>query len=158
MPKTTKKTNKYAIDSDFVRDLERDITAFIKGGVDQPGTDERFNELALRLFEYQYNENTPYRKYCQKRGVAPGDIRSWTEILAVPTDAFKEVDLCTFPPEQAVRILESSGTRDQTRRSKVHMDEMGVRLLDLSYLESRRVLLPLRGEEPPCLAARTPYG
>lgn len=136
MPKTTKKTNKYAIDSGFVRDLERDITAFIKGGVDQPGTDERFNELALRLFEYQYNENTPYRKYCQKRGVAPGDIRSWTEILAVPTDAFKEVDLCTFPPEQAVRILESSGTRDQTRRSKVHMDEMGVRLLDLSYLES----------------------
>ncbi len=133
MPKTTKITNKYATDSEFVRNLERDITAFIKAGAEQPGTEEKFNELALLLFEYQYNMNPPYQKYCAKRGVAPGQISSWGEIPAVAADAFKEVDLCTFPSEQAVRILESSGTGDQPRRSRLHLDEMGVRLLDLSY-------------------------
>jgi hypothetical protein len=138
MPKTVKATkqDKYGVDSHFVRDLERDITAYIRAGTDQPGTEERFNELALRLFEYQYSMNIPYQKYCQKRAVAPGDIDSWTKIPAVPTDAFKEVTLCTFPPDEAVRVVESSGTRDQSRRSKVHLNETGVRLLDLSYKRS----------------------
>jgi hypothetical protein len=138
MPKVTKtkKLDKYAPDSDFVRNLEQDITAYIKAGADQPGTEEKFNELALRLFEYQYNMNMPYQRYCQKRNVAPGDIDSWTEIPVVPTDAFKEVTLCTFPPDEAVRVIESSGTKNQNRRSRVHLDEMGVRLIDLSYTGS----------------------
>lgn len=133
MPKTTKNTNKYAIDSEFVRNLEQDITAFIKGGVDQPGTDEKFNELALLLFEYHYNANLPYQKYCQKRGVAPGDIRFWTEIPAVTTSAFKEVDLRTFPPEDTVQLFTSSGTGNPEKRSKVYLNEMGLKLADFSY-------------------------
>lgn len=131
-----KKPDKYAPDSDFVRNLEHDIVAFIEAGVEQPDTDKRFNELALRLFEYQYNMNPPYQKYCDKRGMTPGDISSWEKIPAVPTDAFKEVDLCTFPSDDTVKIIESSGTKDQTRRSKVHMNDMGVRLVDLSYKSS----------------------
>jgi len=131
MPKTTKNTNKYATDSEFVRNLERDITAFIKVGPDQADTDTKFNEMALRLFNYQYNANAPYQKYCAKRGIKPGDIESWKEIPAVPTTAFKEVPLCCFPSEQAVKLLTSSGTTDQTKRSRLYYDEMGLRCLDL---------------------------
>lgn len=132
MPKTTKKTKRYAADSDFVRNLEQDITAFIKAGRDQAGTEERFNELALRLFECHFNTIPVYQKYCKKRGGSPSDIKSWEDIPAVPATAFKEIPLCTFPPEQAVKVFTSSGTTDQTKRSTMYFDEAGLRLLELS--------------------------
>lgn len=128
--------DKYGPQSEFVQSLAKDIASFIEAGAVQPGSEARFNELALRLFEYHYNANPPYHKYCLKLGVEPGDIDSWREIPAVSTDAFKEVDLCTFPSEKALRVIESSGTKNQTRRSKVHLDNTGVKLLDLSYKRS----------------------
>ena len=133
MPKTT---NKYATDSDFVRNLEQDITAFIKAGTEQTDTEDKFNELALRLFEYQYNANAPYQKYCAKRGIKPGDIESWEEIPAVPMSAFKEIPLCTFPPEEATGIFRSSGTTNPEKRSKIYLNDTGLKLLDTSYMYS----------------------
>ncbi|TKJ43709.1 hypothetical protein CEE36_03210 [candidate division TA06 bacterium B3_TA06] len=132
MPKTTKKTNKYATDSEFVRDLEHDITAFIKAGAEQSDVDEKYNELALRLFEYQYNMNIPYQKYCDKYGKKPGTIDSWEEIPVVTTSAFKEVTFRTFPEEETVMLMTSSGTDDPEKRSKVYLNKMGLELFDLS--------------------------
>ena len=132
----TKKLDKYAPDSDFVRNLERDISAFIKAGTEQSDTDDKYNELALRLFEYQYNANEPYQKYCNKRGVKPGQVDSWKEIPAVATNAFKEISLCTFPPDQAVKVFLSSGTTDPEKRSKVYLNQTGLDMLDLSMEQS----------------------
>ncbi|MBN2379902.1 hypothetical protein JXM67_08895 [candidate division WOR-3 bacterium] len=127
-----KVSTKYASDSGYVHDLERDITAFIKAGTDQPGTEEKYNELALRLFEYQYNANEPYQKYCIKRDIKPGKIDTWEEIPAVTTSAFKEVTFRTFPEEDTVMLFTSSGTNNPEKRSKVYLNEMGLKLFDLS--------------------------
>lgn len=128
--------DKYTINTEFISNLDRDIFSFIEGGIDQPGTDDRFNELALRLFAYQFSVNIPYQKYCEKRGIVPGEIDSWEQIPAVPTEAFKVVAFTTFPPEQAVKVFMTSGTSDQKRRGKTYLDEGGLKFWDLSYQRS----------------------
>lgn len=48
-----------------------------------------FDSLALRVFEYQFQHNTPYQHYCLSLGRRPGNVHIWQDIPAVPTDAFK---------------------------------------------------------------------
>lgn len=123
---------KYKSDSVFVKSLATDIESFIKAGPEQVGVDEKYNELSLRLFEYQYNANEPYQKYCIKKGIKPGTVDSWEEVPVVTTSAFKEVTFRTFPEEETVMLFTSSGTGNPEKRSKVYMNEMGLKLFDLS--------------------------
>lgn len=125
-------TDKYGPNSEFVQSLGKDIEAFIKSQPEQIEGEKKYNELALRLFEYQYNANPIYQKYCNKCGIKPGTIDSWERIPAVPTSAFKEVEFRTFPAEDTVQFLTSSGTGDPNKRSKVFLNELGLRLADLS--------------------------
>jgi hypothetical protein len=70
--------------------------------------DETFNDLALRLFDYQLRYNERYARYCAAVGVtAPG---SWEEIPAVPAGAFKEAALTTGSVATAALVFETSGT------------------------------------------------
>lgn len=66
-----------------------------------------FNQLALDVFAFQYAQNAPYRRFCEGRGIAPDAIASWQQIPAVPTSAFKLVDLCCAPP---AHVFVTSGT------------------------------------------------
>ena len=59
--------------------------------------DARFAELALALFAFQFERCAPYRRFCEARGRAPANVRRWQEIPAVPTGAFKELALTSFP-------------------------------------------------------------
>ncbi len=140
-------SDKYSNDSEFVIDLRKGIWDFIEGGAVQPGTDDKFNDLALRLFEYQFSKNIPYQKFCVKRGVTPDKIDSWERIPAVPVNAFKEVALCTFAPEDADKVFLSSGTTDPAKRSKVYVDKEGLRFLDLSYIRSVEAYVFPRSEK-----------
>ncbi len=80
--------------------------------------DDRFESLALRVFEYQFRQNLPYRKFCLKRGKTPDTIQSYREIPAVPTGAFKEMDLSCGPPE---KIFLTSGTTQGANRRGRHL-------------------------------------
>jgi Acyl-protein synthetase, LuxE len=74
--------------------------------------DASFNDLALRLFDYQLRYNAPYARYCAAVGMtAP---RSWEGIPAVPAAAFKEAAITTFDPAQAALLFETSGTTSGT--------------------------------------------
>jgi len=128
--------NKYSSDSEHIINLADDIAAFIQNEPD--GSDDKFNQLALRLFEYQFNANTAYNKYCVKRNATPETVKSWMDIPAVPTTAFKEIPLCCFPPDNAVKVLTSSGTTDQTKRSTLYYDELGLKMLTVSAQETQR--------------------
>lgn len=75
-----------------------------------PSEDARFTDLALRIFAYQYEANVPYRRYCDRRGVRPVDVRDWRDIPAVATDAFKQAPLTCFPAERAAAVFVTSGT------------------------------------------------
>jgi len=90
----------------------------IRKGADQPGDDEAFNALALRLFAYQFQANSPYRKFCERRGRTPATVTSWREIPPVPIAAFKELTLACGPVEQAVACFMTSGTTDPAKRGR----------------------------------------
>lgn len=90
--------------------LMEELLALFGEGVTSPLPDERFDALARRVFAYQFERNRPYRAYCEARGRTPESVRRFSEIPAVPTAAFKELPLTTFPPEEATAVFETSGT------------------------------------------------
>lgn len=71
-----------------------------------------FNDVALRLFDYQLRYNEPYARYCVRVGVISPE--SWEEIPGVPAPAFKEAALTTFEPANAALVFETSGTTSGT--------------------------------------------
>jgi hypothetical protein len=90
--------------------LEEELLAVFRSGVERPLAGERFTDLALRVFAHQFERNRPYRAFCEARGRTPATVQRWWEIPAVPTAAFKELPLTTFPPEEAAAVFETSGT------------------------------------------------
>ncbi|NCG33755.1 MAG: hypothetical protein GWP44_12845 [Proteobacteria bacterium] len=97
---------------------ERDQTAFhslaarlevlFGRGPDQAWTDEEFAALALEVFEVQFTSNVVYRGFCEGRGVTSASVDDWREIPAVPTRAFKHLDLLSASPAEAT--FQTSGT------------------------------------------------
>jgi hypothetical protein len=102
--------------------------------------DARFEALALELFAFQYAHCAPYKRFCDGRGRTPAEVSAWTEIPAVPTGAFKEVALTSFPLERAVHVFRTSGTTTRARGA-LHLDTLA--LYEASLLPAfRRHLLP----------------
>jgi len=97
-------------------ELDEEILQFIEcGGQD----DEAFNDLALKIFAYQFERNEAYRNFCLRRKQTPETVSHWTEIPPVPTQAFKVLDLACELPERAEAVFLSSGTtQGEGKRSK----------------------------------------
>jgi 2-desacetyl-2-hydroxyethyl bacteriochlorophyllide A dehydrogenase len=98
--------------------LERDLLAVIGRGVDEPLSDEAFNDLALRLFAYQFAHNEPYRLFCESQRRRPDTVGHWRDLPAVPIAAFKSVELACEPVTQAAALFMSSGTTRPEERSR----------------------------------------
>ena len=89
-----------------------------------PLRDERdFNALALRLFALQFGFNAPYRRLCEARGIRPESIASWKDIPAMPTGAFKELELSCLQPSERVTVFHSSGTTGHRPSRHFHSRE-----------------------------------
>ncbi len=98
------------------------LRAFSASGCPQP--DAAFNQLALALFQLQFAHNTAYRRLCEFRGVkSAADILRWEEIPAVPTSAFKELELTSLAPDEHTACFFSSGTTKQRRSRHFHSAE-----------------------------------
>jgi acyl-protein synthetase LuxE len=104
--------------SESVRELREAILEMIRGGLDQPPNDAAFNELALRVFAYQFEANASYRKFCQRRGRDPETVRGWQQVPPVPIAAFKELTLACGPVEESVACFMTSGTTNPEMRGK----------------------------------------
>lgn len=125
--------------------LDAEIIEFIKEGK----RDERaFNDLALKIFAYQFERNEPYRAFCLRRKRTPETVSHWTEIPPVPTQAFKVLDLTCEPKEQAEAIFLSSGTtQGEKSRSKHFVFNLKLyEISSLSWFEPH--LLPERRPMP----------
>jgi hypothetical protein len=72
--------------------------------------DAAFNDLALKLFAYQFKNNGPFMKFARRRGATPRTVKSWMDIPAVPINAFKTLDLSCSPIAEAKAIFMTSGT------------------------------------------------
>jgi hypothetical protein len=99
---------------------------------DEDLPEDRFNDLALRIFAHQLAHNEPYARYCATQGVTLDRFpSSWESIPPVPSAAFKEAALATFPPAQAELTFATSGTT--AGESGHHYMENG-KLYDASLL------------------------
>lgn len=85
--------------------------------------DIEFNGMAIVLFGRQYDCNAAYRKLCDARNISPNSITHWTQIPAVPTVAFKELELTSLTPEERVAVFHSSGTTGQKPSRHFHSRE-----------------------------------
>ena len=85
------------------------ISAFIRCCVDEPRT-VGFNELALTLFAFQFEHNIPYANFCRTENHTPATVADWRNIPAVPTRAFKSLNLTVLPEVDRETVFRSSGT------------------------------------------------
>ena len=88
-----------------------------------------FDEMMRVVLTHQYAHNPVYRRYC--KAIYPewdkslsewenaGDKELWSDSgaletthlpILLPVEAFKQVPVTTFPPEEAEKVFESSGT------------------------------------------------
>src|SRR5215469_5122945 len=85
--------------------------------------DIEFNGMALMLFTLQFGHNPAYRKLCEARKITPQAASHWTQIPAVPTSAFKELDISCLRPDQRTQVFYSSGTTAQMPSRHFHSAE-----------------------------------
>ncbi len=132
------------------RDLDARILAWMREDAWHPDA-ARFEALALELFAYQWERCQPYRRFCERRGVRPTTLSRWQEIPAVPTGAFKELELRSFPAQRSAHVFRTSGTATAARGA-LHLDTL--ELYEASLLPSfARFVLPdlAAGERAPIL-------
>jgi phenylacetate-coenzyme A ligase PaaK-like adenylate-forming protein len=87
-------------------------------------TTEAFTEVALQVFQFQYEENQVYRQWVHALGISPNSVNAIDKIPFLPVSFFKSHDVVsgTFVPEL---IFESSGTTD-TINSKHFIKDVDV--------------------------------
>jgi Acyl-protein synthetase, LuxE len=82
--------------------------------------DGAFNGLALCVFEWQFENNSPWAAYCARRGRTPATVRDWTEIPPLPAAAFREAALIAGDPADAAAVFRTSGTTRGAERRGAH--------------------------------------
>jgi hypothetical protein len=103
-------------------------------------SDKRFEELALELFAFQFEHCEIYRRFCEGRSQTPKNVKTWRQIPAVPTSAFKETELRCFPAEETAHCFRTSGTSTDVRGS-LYLDTL--ELYEASLLPTfRRFMFP----------------
>jgi hypothetical protein len=102
--------------------------------------DARFDDLALALFRFQLAHCPPFARFCAARGRTAERVCSWREIPPVPSGAFKEMPLRSFPAERTAHTFRTSGT-STSRRGELHLDTLA--LYEASLLPTfRHYVLP----------------
>ena len=130
------------MDSVFVRELDESILSYIDIGMDHDDEKE-FNRIALQEFELQFNTIPVYRKYCLQKGKTPDNAAQWQDIPAVPSKAFKEFIMATFPVDQAEHAYFTSGTTDPHKKGKIYRDPAAVKLINAANgFLTRRFVFP----------------
>ena len=110
--------------ADFIAICAADFSSEHHGNPDfRAHADVEFNGLALMLFTLQFKHNPAYRKLCEARKISPEPVSHWTQIPAVPTSAFKELELTCLTPEKRARVFHSSGTTAQNPSRHFHSTE-----------------------------------
>ncbi|MEI9959124.1 MAG: acyl transferase [Ferruginibacter sp.] len=96
-------------------DLEKSIFA---------ASEDNFNELAVELFNHQYQHNTIYRQFCDSLKINTAKVDSVKKIPFLPVSFFKTHEVKTGEFEADV-IFESSGTTQSTT-SKHFVKDIGL--------------------------------
>ncbi len=118
-------TNKYRLNkelSNYATRL-RELICHNEFFVGKQPLQGQFDALALELFALQFAHNAAYRKICEARQLTPQNVSHWKQIPAVPTSAFKELELTSIPAEERTAVFYSSGTTEQKPSRHFHCAE-----------------------------------
>jgi hypothetical protein len=102
------------------RILRSMLTDLFSRPIGQPLADEEFNGAALRAFGWQFARNEPYARFCERRDARPQQVTHWSQIPAVPTAAFREVELVAGRAADAEAVFRTSGTTAGREQRGVH--------------------------------------
>lgn len=69
-----------------------------------------FEELALEVFHFQYENNKVYNLWSNLMKVNPREVKSIFQIPFIPISFFKTHDVISFRKEESVHFFKSSGT------------------------------------------------
>lgn len=131
--------------------LTAELTEIFGRGVSAPLPEERFRELALRVFRHQVRANPTYAAFVRRRGVEPDGVERWEEIPPVPARAFAAVPLVSGDRAGVERIFRTSGTtRGGGARGEHHV--LSLALYRRSLLPNFRAHLLPEGERLPLLS------
>lgn len=89
--------------------------------------DISFQEKAIRVFEYQFQYNKTYRRYCEVLGINNSTLVA-NDFLGpplLPIQAFKDTELSCRPDEDPELLFRSSGTSGM-KRSKHMVADAGL--------------------------------
>ena len=117
-------------------ELEEAVAAYIESG--DPADEDAFNALAHRVFTFQYDHIDTVRRLADRAGRPPERVKRWQDIPAVPSNAFKQLDL--FCGERVAITFESSGTSGRAR-SRAHYSESGLDLMRVAISKNARTHL-----------------
>lgn len=98
-----------------------DVLSFMRRPLEGPRADGEFEALALRVFTWQFANNEPYAAFCRRRDRTPDRVRSWMDIPAVPTHAFKLLRLVSGPVTDGAALFRTSGTTSGLEGRGVHL-------------------------------------
>jgi len=96
------------------RILDEEVLAWMRE-TDWQRDDDRFDDLARKVFRHQYEHCRPYRRFASARGIDPDQLQDWREIPAIPCAAFKEAALRSFPAALTCKTFRTSGTTTDAR-------------------------------------------
>lgn len=88
---------------------------------------DSFNDIALSVFRYQYENNNIYARYTDAIGVLPGMVKTTDAIPFLPISFFKTHAVVSgkLAPEYATTVFESSGTTGElTSRHYIFRPEL----------------------------------
>ncbi|MFQ5588060.1 MAG: long-chain fatty acid--CoA ligase [Nitrospiria bacterium] len=119
--------------------MQHDIVHYIAKSP-KAASDAEFDDLALRLFQYQYIQNPAYQQFCRSKKIHPEDVTCWDEIPPLPVLAFKWAEISCRPNETPARIFYSSGTTGREKSRHAVFDVVTARAAILAHF--KRYLLP----------------
>jgi len=87
-------------------------------------TEDEFNNLALKIFKHQFENNPVYRSFCDLLYKHPSDVRSINEIPFLPIQFFKSHDVLSNI-NTVEKTFSSSGTTGSIT-SKHHVTDLNI--------------------------------
>lgn len=133
-------------------DFSRRLIAFVERG--SAAHEAEFPPLARELFALQFAHVAPYRRLCEARCVTPDTLTDWRQIPAVPTTAFKELELTSLAHDERTTVFHSSGTTEHRPSRHFHSAEsLAVYEASLLAWFERHLLADVVGRVSPLRAA-----
>lgn len=102
----------------MVEDIFDYIQKFKNKASTSPEISNDFNALALKLFQFQYQSNPVYKKYCQLRRKLPLTVKRWQDIPPISYQMFKESTLACEPIDETIPVFMTSGSTHPEKKGR----------------------------------------